>query len=113
DAEAAQVAGEGRAVGWGQELELGGVVEGVGGQRLGQVERLGVALGVVGHVVQVEQVEVGQDVGRLLEGGQVRVGGRPVQGQGEAAAAASVEGDGRGPLLVRGQVGRPQPPAAP
>jgi hypothetical protein len=89
------------------------VVEGVDGQRLRQAEGIGVALGVVGRVVQVIQVEVGQDVGRLLEGGHVRAGGRPVQGQGEAAAAAAVEGDGRRPLLVQGQIPGRQPAPVP
>jgi hypothetical protein len=60
------VAGEGLAARRGQELDLGGVVEGVGGQRLGQAERLGVALGVVGDVVEVELLQVGKDVGRLI-----------------------------------------------
>jgi hypothetical protein len=85
------------------------VVEGLGAQGPGEAERLGVALGVVARVVQVEQVQVGQDVGRLLEGGQVGVGGGPVDGQGEPAAAAAVEGDGGRPLLVQRQVGRGQP----
>jgi hypothetical protein len=98
---------------WGQELDLGGVVEDVGDQRLGEPERLGVALGVVGRVVEVVQVQVGQDVGRVLEGGHVGVGRGPVQGQGEAAAAPPVEGDGRRPLLVQRQVGRGQPLAVP
>jgi hypothetical protein len=113
DGEAAEAPGQLLAARRGQQLDLGGLVEGVGGQRLGQAERLGVALGVVGGVVQVEQVQVGQDVGRVLESGHVGVGGRPVQGQGEPAATPPVEGDGGRPLLVQGQVGGRQPPAAP
>ena len=106
DLEAAQAAGKGAAPRWGQQLDLGAVVERVVGQRMGQAERLGVALGVVGGVVQVEQVQVGQDVGRRLEGGDVGVGDRLVQGQGQATAPATVERHRGRPLVVQRQVGR-------
>jgi hypothetical protein len=101
------------AAGRGEQLHLGGAVEGVDRERARQAEHLGVPLRVGFGAMEVEQVELREGVGGLLEGGDVGVAGRPVQRQGEPAAAVAVEGDGRGALAVQRQVGGGQPVAPP